>query len=311
MAEAFPLVSVVIPCYNSARFIAQAVESVLGQKYPNLELIVVDDGSTDDTERVLEAYRGRLTYLRQPNAGPAAARNRGIAQARGEYVAFLDADDLWLPEKTAQQVARIHGEQAIGLVYGRFANFSNESGELLSVLPEVTPSGALFDQILQKSFIALPSVLVRREVLAEVGGFDEELLTAEDTNLWLKIARRHRIEAVPEIVFHRRLHGDNLSDRVDIRVGTLENLDRIVGLFPETAPDRYPPMQVAYRVRGEAMATDLFCGGQYAQCHRVCGELLGKGVSSPRIYRYYLATFLSASLLAGMKGILKRLKGYR
>ena len=118
-----PLVTVVIPTYNYGHFVEQAVESALSQRYPNIEVIVVDDGSQDDTKARLEKYRGRIQYIYQRNQGLSAARNTGILKARGEYIAFLDADDIWIPEKISEQIGMFKSVAQIGLVSCSIVNF--------------------------------------------------------------------------------------------------------------------------------------------------------------------------------------------
>lgn len=300
-----PLVSAIIPCYNAAKFLPEAIESVISQTYDNIEIIVVNDGSTDDTDLVVSPYLDKIQYVKQANAGPAAARNNGISHANGEYIAFLDADDLWCADKIQKQVEIIGASTDIALVYSKFENFCNDTGEKLSVMPDSTPSGLLFDLILQKNIIALPSVLLRKSKLIEVGGFDESLVTAEDTNLWLKIAYKYPIQAIPEVLFYRRMHRGNISSRVDIAVGTLDNLDLIVKRYPSVSPQIYLPMKAAYKVRGTALATDLFYGGQYEKCHMVCKKLIAMHIVNPTILTYFSCTFLPKSAIKVLRKISK------
>src|SRR4051794_36269759 len=130
MGEANPLVSVVIPAFNRAFILPEALDSVLAQTFKDFELIVVDDGSTDDTEEVLRPYveRRGVRFLPQANQGPAAARNRGIEAARGKYVAFLDSDDLWLPIKLSVQIPRMEAHPEAVMSYGNVLNFTPETG---------------------------------------------------------------------------------------------------------------------------------------------------------------------------------------
>lgn len=295
-----PLISVVIPCFNSATYLPEAIESVLSQSYRNFEIIVVNDGSTDNTDEVIQQHLDRIIFIQQDNAGPAAARNRGIREALGKYVAFLDADDTWLPDKLQNQITILESDADCALVYTRFANYEESSGKSLPTLSD-TPSGMIFDKLLVESIILLSTVVIRREVLLEAGCFDESLLTAEDTNLWLKVARKHRIDAVPEVLVRRRWHGANISSRVDIPVGTLDNLDRIVAIYPDTAPDRYEPMKRAYQVRGTAMASDLFCGGNYKECRRVCRRLSTIGIRNPQLARLSLMSLFPVGLISALR----------
>jgi len=126
-----PLVSVVIPVYNSAEYIVETIKSALAQHYKPFEVIVVDDGSTDNTKDLLEPYLHRISYLYKENGGPASARNTGVNNAKGEYIAFLDADDLWMPEKLARQMDVFNQDKSIGLVHTQYLNFENSFDRLL------------------------------------------------------------------------------------------------------------------------------------------------------------------------------------
>ena len=131
-----PLVSVVIPAYNSGKFVAQAVESVLAQTYAPFEIIVVDDGSTDETKDVLGRFNGQINYIHQANSGPSAARNAGIRVARGAYICFLDADDLWTPDRLAVQMAFMQANHSIGLLFSDHEEFDEKGIVLRSFLGE-------------------------------------------------------------------------------------------------------------------------------------------------------------------------------
>ncbi len=182
-------VSVVIPTYNYAAFLPGAVEGVRAQEWDDLEIVVVDDGSTDETPEVLEALareNRNFRWFRQENAGAAAARNRGIEEARGEFVAFLDADDLWLPGKLTAQFAALAERPAAAFSYTdvtlRHPNGTDE--DLACGVPEQP----LLLQLLGGNLFATPTVLARRECFREVGLFDASLRTGEDWDMWLRLA---------------------------------------------------------------------------------------------------------------------------
>ena len=196
-----PLVSVVIPAYNCARFIREALDSALLQDYPALEVIVVDDGSTDDTGAILASYGERIRLLSQPNRGCAAARNAGVAHARGKYIAFLDGDDAWSPCKITYQLEAL-GKAGYKLAYSRFIVwrpeadghylpaehvFSTEGVAHVSDCELVT--GYTYDALLKDCMVWTSTVLVEKAVLDEAGGFDETLELGEDYDLWLRLSR--------------------------------------------------------------------------------------------------------------------------
>jgi len=203
-------ISVVIPTYNYGRFVHEAIDSVLAQTCAPLEIIVVDDGSTDGTEQIVRAYGDRVRYIRQENAGVGAARNNGIANARGEYVAFLDSDDVWLPEKLAKQLARFDADPDLGLVYVGAERF-DESGTLSVALDGM--EGWIASELLrlERSVISSGSgTLLPKRVAEEVGGFDPDLQPSEDWDFCYRVALRHRIGFVPEVLVRYRQHGSGL-----------------------------------------------------------------------------------------------------
>ncbi len=183
-----PKVSVIIPTYNCQDYILQAVESVLSQKNCDFELLVIDDGSTDQTRIVLEPYQNLLRYIYQPNQGVAIARNHGIREARGELVAFLDSDDYFLPNKLAAQVARFDAEPDLGIVHSGWLRVDAHSQVLKEIKPwEYVPELDLENWLKWKS--VLPSAMMfRRHWLESIGGFDPRFPPAEDTDLVLRLA---------------------------------------------------------------------------------------------------------------------------
>lgn len=183
-----PLVSVIIPTHNHARFIVQAVQSILAQTYPHVEIIVVDDGSTDGTAQVLEPLAGYIHLVQQANAGVSAARNHGFALSQGKYLTFLDADDLLLPEKLARDVTLLEGDPAVGVAYCSWLYVAEDG---VQVLGELRPqkSGHLLEDLLLRRFHCVPgAATIRREALARVGLFDVNCPAAADTDLWVRLA---------------------------------------------------------------------------------------------------------------------------
>ena len=217
------LVSVVIPTFNSADYLAQAIQSVLAQTYQDFEIIVVDDASTDHTEEVLRSYAKRICYVRQERGGPSVARNRGILQARGEMIAFLDADDLWRPTKLARQVEYLDHHPEACLVYTDFTRGpqpgSNNESRLQAFKPR--DSAQAFHGLLEENFIATPTVMVRRSALARSGLFDPKLRGSEDLDLWLRLAggpsgtSLRSFGFIDEVLVDVRQHAANTSGSVD------------------------------------------------------------------------------------------------
>lgn len=188
-----PAVSVIIPAYNAAGFVARAIESALAQTHPPLEILVIDDGSKDATSEVVARFAPPVRLLRQTNGGPAAARNHGAREARGEWLAFLDADDRWLPEKLERQLAQAR-DPDIALVYSRPPTDLGHGGRII-------PPVADFATLWRRNFLITSAVMVRRAVFERHGGFDEEraLIGVEDYNLWLRLASAgERLVLCPE-----------------------------------------------------------------------------------------------------------------
>jgi len=207
-----PLVSVIIPTHNYGDFIATAIESVFAQTYQRIELIIVDDGSTDDTRQVVEPYGARLTYLFQRQSGAAAARNSGILRSSGTYLAFLDADDAWLPCKLERQVALLDAMPEVGVVY-TWWSLTDESGKPLPQHVEThLPDGDLLEPLLLSPVTGLPMCMIRRACIDRVGPFDNSLTVSEDWDLLLRLALSgYQFACVPEVLVHVRRHTRHLS----------------------------------------------------------------------------------------------------
>jgi glycosyltransferase involved in cell wall biosynthesis len=180
-----PLVSVILPTYNRRQFIGESIESVLNQSYRNIELIVVDDGSTDGTDELVHAISPRIRYFRQANAGVAAARNRGLAAAQGELMAFQDSDDLWHPEKLSLQVALLQHNPCAGMTYTSH-RIIDCNGRVIGGRWKQLHSGRVTEELFKSMFIIMPSTLVRRSVVDRVGQFNTSLCTNSDYEFWLR-----------------------------------------------------------------------------------------------------------------------------
>ncbi len=257
-------VSVVIPTYNRGRVVTEAVDSVLSQEYGDFELIVVDDGSTDDTRELLGRYGGRLTLLSQENRGVSAARNTGIRASRGELIAFLDSDDTWLPGKLTDQVAffdenpeaLICQTEEIWVRNGKRVNPKKKHRKL---------SGMIFEPSLALCLVSPSAVMIRRRLLDEVGLFDEELPACEDYDLWLRISRRYPVHLTetPRIV-KRGGHEDQLSraPRLDrFRVRAMEKLL----LSGELSPEQERAVRAAVREKSAVYAAGCKKWGREAE----------------------------------------------
>lgn len=224
-----PLVSVVIPAFNAGKYLAQTLESVVSQTYPHYEILLVDDGSRDDTpgiaQRFAAEHPGKIRLLTHPggaNRGVAASRNLALSQARGAYVAFLDADDAWLPEKLTQQVRYMQENPGIGLSYTDATILREGDGhlflpgiEVLGHEPPAEPRNAIVGVLnLQTNYI-FSTVMVRTEVIGSVGGFLEQLpFQSEDRIMVAMVSSMHKLGRLPQILAHYRAHSDSYSASV-------------------------------------------------------------------------------------------------
>jgi glycosyltransferase involved in cell wall biosynthesis len=225
-----PAVSVVIATYNYGRYLGGALASALGQTFADLEVIVVDDGSTDDTPAVVESFRadGRVRYYRVNHLGQSAAKNVGVRLAQAPLVAFLDADDLWLPRKLERQIARFQADPALGVVFTRSLLIDPEGRELEKAQPAL-PRGDVLDAMFRDNFVCFSSALVRTDVLHRAGLFDEELALAVDYDLWLRVAMHYRFDYVDAALVKYRTGHASLSRRLEERLLTvLRIMDRFL-----------------------------------------------------------------------------------
>jgi hypothetical protein len=229
-------VSVVIPAYNAAATLERAVLSALAQDRPALEIVIVDDGSTDETPRVIAALGGRARALRQPNQGVSAARNAGIRAAAGDLIAFLDADDEWLAGKTRRQLELLERHPEAGLVYGQALRIDRQGREC-GILPRDEGPDS-YPHLFHSNRIPTSTVIARREALQRAGGFNPGLRVAEDYDLWLRIAADVPFVGLREPVARYFDHGRGLSQDAEDRYRAhLEILER-APLRPELGVDR-------------------------------------------------------------------------
>ena len=236
------LVSVIIPTHNYARFVTRAVDSVLAQTHRGVECIVVDDGSTDETPQVLSRYGDRIQVIRKDKQGPAVARNAGIRASRGQYIALLDADDRWRPDKLARQVAALEADASVGAV-GCAVTFVDGEGREIGekVFPTPPVPGDLPAQLRGVAVRSLwlggscSGVLIRRGVFDDVGLFDETLTAAEDWDMWVRLAARHEFRNLPDALVWISLHGTGFARNV-------EKVERNQWRVYETAVERWPEL---------------------------------------------------------------------
>lgn len=212
------LISIITPTFNRSGFIRDAIESVRKQTFTNWEMLIVDDGSTDDTKDIVALYLGdsRITYRFQDNQGQSAARNVGLVHSKGSYVCFLDSDNLWSSEKLKIQYEAIKSHADIDVVYGD-ADTINESGVVISTANMKRYSGKITEQLLKDNFVSFNTAMVRANSIKGIGGFDESVRFGPDYDLWLRLSVRSQFLYIPIVFEQYRVMPDQLSSDKDAR----------------------------------------------------------------------------------------------
>jgi glycosyltransferase involved in cell wall biosynthesis len=211
------MVSVIIPAYNHGSYLPRSVSSVLAQTYTEYEVIVIDDGSTDDTPACVAGFIDQIRYHHQENSGLGAARNKGLALARGEYVQFLDADDSIAPEKFEMQVPALAADESISVVYSDYANLDSNQQMFGETSSPLSPGESPLWRLIRENFMPVHSPLVRRESLLKEGGFDESRDAQEDWDLWLRLASRgHKFQYYPGVFAYYHRDGSRMTSNSDL-----------------------------------------------------------------------------------------------
>lgn len=253
-AESFlgraPTVSVIIATYNRAHLLKETIESVLKQTFRDFELIVVDDGSTDDTREMLKPYSDRLRFFHQENRGASAARNLGILHARGHWIAFQDSDDLWTPDHLEDLFGFIDRNPGYAMVFGNEAYVGKPPHHHRTLIPK-EKSRRLAEKEIQladlfdKSIVRLQASLISKECLEAIGGLDENLRICMDLDLAFRLFMRYRVAYLDKVVYLYRAHEGNIGRNQELR--QLENLrviEKLIQEFPE-ATEMLGPKRIA------------------------------------------------------------------
>lgn len=248
-----PSVTVVMAAYNAERYIAQAVDSVLAQTYDDFELHIVDDGSNDATADVARRYLldPRVRYHYQPNAGQCAAKNRGVAEACGQFVAFLDADDAWRPNKLERQVP-LFANPAVGVVYSD-EELMDEDGRRLPTGSHPLRRGRLTDELLMRNIVSFSTAVVRRELLRRHGAFDPVLDMGIDYDLWLRLSPHCEFDYVDDYLVDYRIHAGQMSRKLRQRYEAgISIMRRFLERHPGVASPQAVRRAWAYTYTGRA-----------------------------------------------------------
>ena len=311
-------ISAIIPTYNNADYIEDAINSILTQSHSVDEIIIVDDGSSDNTEELVKAISQKtsdIIYIKQANQGPSSARNRGIEAASGDWIAFLDADDLWTRDKIARQIAALESEPQLKLIAADMSEidrlgkttvnsvlakhqllktFQNLAG---TAVPKATAA------LLKKNFIPTGTVLIERACLTEAGGFNTNIRFGEDLELWARIAADHPITCLPKVMMQRRQHGNNATQNT---ASMLQGIVDVMQSLRHWGAEKLVRQSLNPDRLVAAALCDLgywhFSQGNYRQARKVFTSSL-KEQPSKRALFYAAACLLPNALIRGIKAL--------
>jgi glycosyltransferase involved in cell wall biosynthesis len=290
-------VSVVIPAYNVERYLAETIRSVLDQSYDDYEIIVVDDGSSDRTLEIAKSFEPRIRALTKTNGGPASARNLAIRNSRGDYIAFLDSDDLWTPDKLERQVALFENNPTVGLTYSEALMFTEDNGERKirgRIGFTLNPS---FRSLLFGDYIPNSTVMIRRACVDKVGLLNErrELIGVEDYEYWMRVAKHFTMIGIPRPLAHYRIRegnlmgdGSDINKGLNLSIAAIHEIERL-----------YPNLWREYQVDRKMLLAKLHVRagfawkqrGDWKQCAIKFRQAL-KHSSKPRVFRWIIAAML-------------------
>jgi glycosyltransferase involved in cell wall biosynthesis len=290
-----PTVDVIIPAYNAAKYLPFAIESVMVQTFDDWRILLVDDGSTDDTAEVVAPYRERLgdklKYIKQANGGLPAARNAAIRNSSAEFLALLDADDIWLPNRLHESLRSFEGRPQVGLSYG----YNTRVG----------PDGAVIDTFasrqrngegwiapyiyMRKVYLPCPTITFRRQCVEEVGLFDETMRATEDRDMWLRIALRYEVALVPHVIAHYRTSPDSMTtDPERMLRAQIQFIEKHYGSKGCGRLARRVALSTIYKQRAEALSL-----------RRKYGAALGSSLHALALYPLDAGTLRTAVSLMG------------
>jgi glycosyltransferase involved in cell wall biosynthesis len=309
-----PLVTVIMPVHNAAETLSAAIDSVLAQGYAPLQFIAVDDGSTDTSLEVLKRFDGRIEVHRQQGQGPAVARNLALSHARGLYLAFIDADDVWLPGKLDLQVAYLDAHPEVSAVFGRFKRWEATPGgdfprppttRAQSIHGDVSIedrfrstslSGSLYVDLLLDSVVHIITAMVRRDAVHAMGGFDTSLATGSDYEFWLRFSRAHRMTQLDQVMAWYRIHPQSITKRPREENAEYSILLRALADHGSKGPDgrEVSPDRIARRLFDIAFGHGylLFWQGHWAMSRASFSRAWRHRRWYPKVWVYGLLTLI-------------------
>lgn len=228
-------VSVIMPVFNAEKYLEDAIKSVLSQTYKNIELVIVNDGSIDNTESIVQKYldNKNIVYIKQDNRGLPSARNTGIKNSTGELIAFLDSDDLWYPNKVEEQVKYFEKHKDVYLIHTAFNMLIGDKIyprplklrlPILNMFYSLHVQGHVYDRIILNNFIGVLTVMIKREAINEVGYFDETMWTGEDWDLWIRVSKKYKIGFINKPLAVYRYNIDGMSKNIEKWANAVKNV---------------------------------------------------------------------------------------
>lgn len=300
--SATPVITVIMPCYNSSATVLEAIDSVKAQTFSNWELLVIDDGSSDNTPEVVTSVSdARIRMIRQVNGGSASARNKGLEHAKGEYIAFLDSDDSWEPDFLAQMLNALAPEHEAVLAYCGWQNIGLEGGRGKPFIPPDYEPLDRAETFLGGCRWPIHGVLVRRQVIERAGGFDPLLQASEDYDLWLRIVMQGRLVLVPRVLAYYKHHGgvQITKNRVRIALNHLRAQEKFLRHNPEAAA-RLGQSRVRNLLYGELLRHAYACywNRDLKSARPLFRKVMRHAYGTPKDWLYMLPALLPESLHA-------------
>lgn len=325
MSQPFPI-SVIIGTYNHGRYIASCIESVLAQTYGECEIIIIDDGSTDNTAEVVKPYQDRVNYRHQQNQGRGASRNAGIRMASHEWIAFLDADDLWEPTKIEKQVAAIVAHPDIDLIVTNACWFDNDrvvKADYFKTMrlfhqQKIERHGTLgifteplYPLFIDENFVNLSSVMVRKKSLYDEGLFDATLPRAQDRDLWLRLSRRSKFAFIDEILTRSRVHslGDGLTTIVPA-ISRVQLFEKALA-FGSDWEKKYE-LRLRHRVghcHYDLAHFHFYRENDLKKARLEFEKAMSFGFTNINVRLHYVATFFPVGLITAMRKLVRTIRG--
>ena len=307
-----PLISVIIPTYNSAEFITDALKSVFAQTFPDYEVIVIDDGSTDATADIVKSFPG-VKYLRQNHRGPAAARNLGLSKSSSPLIAFLDADDQWMDDKLEIQTRYMNSHPDVGLLYSDLSTFDDDGVKTVSYDSHHRKvyQGNVFDKLFLKNFIGTITVMVRKECFERAGYFNEEITRSTDWHQWLRIAYFYKVGYIDKPLAKYRWNKGSISyDSARAYPDRLQIIGDIVALYPDYFARQKTLVRRAYGGGYFRYGYALFQAGESREAAGKWGKSLRNNPLQWKVYLYLLGLLIPGRF-RGAIAALKRKIGLR